>query len=52
MREVIEFIINTLGIFIIWHLVLKNKEFKFYSKNGLYTFFVILIAVTLIKIKL
>jgi hypothetical protein len=48
----IQFILNTLGILIIWFLILQNKKFTLYSKKGFYTFLAILIAVTLIKIKL
>jgi hypothetical protein len=51
-RTIIELILNTLGIYIIWFLILKNKTFNLYSKKGFLTFLAILSAVTLIKIKL
>ena len=51
-NNIIQFVLNTFGIYIIWFLILQNKKFNLYSKKGFYTFLAIMIAVTLIKIKL
>lgn len=45
----IQFFINTLGAYIIWWLVYNNKK---PSKNVFRNLILILLAVTLIKIKL
>ena len=50
---IIEFILHTLGISIIWGLIIhENKEFKLISKKGFLTILIIAIAVILIKIKI
>ena len=51
-NTIIQFVLNTLGIVIIWSIILQNKKFEFYSKKGFYTFLAIVLAATLIKIKL
>jgi hypothetical protein len=51
-NTIIQFILNSFGIWIIWFLILQNKKFNLYSKKGFYTFLIIILAVTLIKIKL
>lgn len=51
-NTIIQFVLNTLGIIIIWAIILQNKKFEFYSKKGFYTFLAIVLATTLIKIKL
>jgi len=51
-NTIIQFILNTFGIYIIWFLILQNKKFTLYSKKGSLTFLTFVIALTLIKIKL
>lgn len=51
-NTIIQFVLNTLGIVIIWAIILQNKKFDLYSKEGFYTFLAIVLAATLIKIKL
>jgi hypothetical protein len=51
-KEIIEFVLNTFGLIIIWHFIIKNKDFTIYSKEGFYTFLAIILAAVLIKLDL
>ena len=49
---IVQFILNSFGIFIIWFLILEGKDFKLFSKKGFYVFLALTLAVTLIKVRL
>ena len=51
-KTILQFIFNTFGVWIIWYFILQNKNFDLYSKKGFYTFLLVILAVTLLKIKL
>ena len=48
----LEFILHSIGFFIIWFLIVRDNKFNIISKKGFYIYLVFILAEILIQIKI